>query len=41
MSLSGGVDVDSWSVLKRVETREELASIRNKAGVRGGQWWWD
>jgi hypothetical protein len=42
MSLSGGVDVDSWSVIKRVETREELVGIRAKAGSRDGQrWWWD
>jgi hypothetical protein len=42
VSLSGGVQVDSWSVLDHVETRAELADVRKSAAASTPeQWWWD
>ena len=41
LSLSGGVQVDSWSVLNRVETRAELADTRQAATPKPERWWWD
>jgi len=42
VSLSGGVQVDSWSILSRVETRPELTTTRQGAATtKPGQWWWD
>ena len=42
LSLSGGVQVDSWSVLERVETSAELPAHRRTAITsRHEQWWWD
>ena len=39
---SGGVQIDSWSVLNRVETRVELATTRRDASaLEAGRWWWD
>jgi hypothetical protein len=36
------VQVDSWSVLNRVETRAELAETRQQAaGAKAERWWWD
>ncbi len=42
LSLSGGVQVDSWSVLERVESNSDLAGQRKPSLVgRRGHWWWD
>jgi hypothetical protein len=42
LSLSGGVQVDSWSVVSRVETRNELSATRQQAAARQPErWWWD
>jgi hypothetical protein len=42
LSLSGGVQVDSWSVQQRVETRTELADQQRRAiATRRDHWWWD
>lgn len=41
VSVSGGVDVDSWSVLHRVETDQTLAETRAKATPDSPRWWWD
>lgn len=42
VSLSGGVQVDSWSVLNRVETRAELTTKhRDATPLEAGRWWWD
>jgi hypothetical protein len=42
LSLSGGVQIDSWSVLNRVETRQILSITRRDATpVEAGRWWWD
>jgi hypothetical protein len=42
LSLSGGIQVDSWSVLTRVETRAELAETRRQAALAPTErWWWD
>ena len=42
LSLSGGVQVDSWSVLNRVETSTELTNTRQQAASEKTQrWWWD
>jgi uncharacterized protein DUF1598 len=42
LSLSGGVQVDSWSVLNRVETSAGLADTRQRAAAEKSQrWWWD
>ena len=42
LSLSGGVQVDSWSVLERTETSAELPAHRRTAiASRRERWWWD
>jgi hypothetical protein len=42
ISVSGGVEVDSWAVLDRVETSAELAALRSKtAPPKQDSWWWD
>jgi hypothetical protein len=42
ISVSGGVELDSWSVLDRTETRVELARLRSRtAAPRENAWWWD
>jgi Protein of unknown function (DUF1598) len=42
LSLSGGVQVDSWSVLERVETSPALSDARRAAAAaRRERWWWD
>lgn len=42
LSLSGGVQVDSWSVLQHVETKPDLASVRQSAiSALAERWWWD
>jgi hypothetical protein len=42
ISVSGGVEIDSWSVLKQVEVQPELADVRSKsAAVKPDRWWWD
>jgi hypothetical protein len=41
LSLSGGVQVDSWSVLNRSETRVELTTTRQDAARTIDRWWWD
>jgi hypothetical protein len=42
LSLSGGVQVDSWSVLQRVENSREVAEQRTPAlASRREHWWWD
>ena len=42
VSISGGVDVNSWAVLEKSELKPELATTR-KAATRpdGKRWWWD
>ncbi|WP_182867675.1 DUF1598 domain-containing protein [Rhodopirellula sp. JC639] len=41
ISVSGGVSIDPWSVVKRTETDEAIASMRAKAAEGDGQrWWW-
>ena len=42
ISVSGGVELDSWSVLDRVEAGPDLATVRTKATPVGtDRWWWD
>jgi hypothetical protein len=42
ISLSGGIQVDSWSVLDRPETGEELPKKRVGAKpAASDRWWWD
>jgi hypothetical protein len=42
LSLSGGVQIDSWSVLSRVETNDDLAAMRQSASPPSTtRWWWD
>ncbi len=42
VSLSGGVDLDSWSVLKQATIRATLASLRtSSAAPKSNAWWWD
>jgi hypothetical protein len=42
ISVSGGIELDSWSVLGRVESRPELAAVRKRAtAARSDRWWWD
>jgi hypothetical protein len=42
LSLSGGVQVDSWSVLNHVETSDTLTTTRRDANpTKPERWWWD
>ena len=42
ISVSGGVELDSWSVLEKVEQRHDLAEVRTTvAAARPDRWWWD
>jgi hypothetical protein len=42
ISVSGGVELDSWSVLDRVEMRADLVQTRAKSAAKeSGRWWWD
>jgi uncharacterized protein DUF1598 len=42
ISLSGGVQVDSWSALDRTETAAELSQTRSVARATDtDRWWWD
>jgi hypothetical protein len=42
VSVSGGVEIDSWSVLEQVEVQTKLAGVRAKAtAARPKNWWWD
>jgi hypothetical protein len=42
ISVSGGVELDSWAVLDRAETRAELADVRVKSSAaKQNRWWWD
>jgi hypothetical protein len=42
IGLSGGVQIDSWSVLSRTETRSELIQVRQDAlAEQPSRWWWD
>jgi hypothetical protein len=42
VGVSGGVAVDSWSVLERVELQPELTNLREKTAASViGRWWWD
>jgi len=42
LSLSGGVQVDSWSVLNRVETSTDLSTThQSAAALDPNRWWWD
>src|SRR5262249_14943470 len=42
LSLSGGVQIDSWSVLNHVETKAALTTTRQSAiPPSKTRWWWD
>jgi hypothetical protein len=45
VSVSGGVELDTWNVIERVETNPELAAIREEAfknvDDKAQLWWWD
>jgi len=42
VSISGGVEIDSWSVLRQVETSETLLPVRQAALKSDSlNWWWD
>jgi hypothetical protein len=42
VGLSGGVEVDSWSVLNRVELHHDLAGTRQQVlPADDKRWWWD
>lgn len=42
VSVSGGVDLDTWNVLKKVEVNPDLETLRAKQAADAGQrWWWD
>ena len=41
VSVSGGVDLDSWSVLEDVKTDTTLAKTRRDAAGNDQHWWWD
>ena len=42
ISVSGGVEIDSWSVLKHDEVQPELSDVRTTAAAaKPERWWWD
>jgi hypothetical protein len=42
VSISGGVDIDSWSVLDSLEQDLELAKLHQaSAPIKLDRWWWD
>jgi hypothetical protein len=42
ISVSGGVELDSWSVLEQPMAAAELADVRKSAaGKKPEHWWWD
>jgi hypothetical protein len=42
ISVSGGVEIDAWSVLERIDTHKELSAVRLKAAAPNPhRWWWD
>jgi hypothetical protein len=42
VSVSGGVDLDTWNVLKRVQTSVGLSAVRTTACDENvSAWWWD
>ena len=42
LTYSGGVELDSWSVLGRTETAADLADARQAAAqLKSDRWWWD
>jgi hypothetical protein len=42
LSLSGGIQIDSWSVLEHVEAKPDLAKYRQSAAPPTQiRWWWD
>jgi hypothetical protein len=42
VGVSGGVAVDSWSVLDHLELRAELSDTRRaSAPINADRWWWD
>jgi hypothetical protein len=42
VSISGGIDVNSWAVLEKSEVHAELATTRKAAmPLKGKRWWWD
>ncbi len=42
ISVSGGIEIDSWSVLKQVEVQPDLADLRTAAApAKPERWWWD
>jgi hypothetical protein len=42
ISLSGGIQVDSWSALDHIETNAELTQTRRNANPSASErWWWD
>lgn len=42
VSVSGGVEVDSWSVLNEVQIKSELSDVHTlAASSKAKRWWWD
>jgi hypothetical protein len=42
VGVSGGVEIDSWSVVSRTEVRPDLADKRKQAeSTEDKRWWWD
>ena len=42
VSISGGVDINSWAVLEKAEVSADLATTRKGAlSAAGKRWWWD
>ena len=41
VSASGGVDIDSWGVVSRVETVPEVGNLRAKPTGENATWWWN
>jgi hypothetical protein len=42
ISVSGGVEINSWAAADKVEERRELALVRKKAAPdEAKHWWWD
>lgn len=41
VSVSGGVDLDAWSVCDQIEVNDKLAASREDAAHKADRWWWD
>ncbi|MEA1951124.1 MAG: DUF1598 domain-containing protein [Planctomycetota bacterium] len=41
ISASGGVDINSWAAIKKVDESKKLAPLRKRSASTGDNWWWN